>query len=346
MIAQVCIAALATAFALTFAAPGIAQVTVGKPRGGAMLPPPVERSISLPFEGPGVAPRGGGNNVGNPDCYVGITDPVRCGKLIKIVDPDARPAPEYGYVVAIYFDRLDGRQICTGILIAPRLVLTAGHCGCGILGSYTVDFRQNTRTGNERYVANVEGAPILYDSRVCTDGLLDEGRDLALLRLYADVNLHQPGYGYPPDMIWQLRRKLPAGRRLIAVGYGYTLNSQLGVRMQGSIPVLSADCADRRYSSYCAPFAEMILADAPGPRARADTCGGDSGGPIFLIDDDKLPKLIGVTSRAAPGAQDNPVLHCGGGGIYTLIGRTSVHAWLATNGVPQAETSDTIKIRN
>ena len=78
----------------------------------------------------------------------------------------------------------------------------------------------------------------------------------------------------------------------------------------------------------------MILAEAPGPSIRTDTCGGDSGGPVFLFVNG-APRLVAVTSRAAPGTQANPNSQCGGGGIYTLIGRKSVHQWLQANGVPE-----------
>jgi hypothetical protein len=83
----------------------------------------------------------------------------------------------------------------------------------------------------------------------------------------------------------------------------------------------------------------MVLADQAGGRAAHDTCGGDSGGPVFWIQDG-LAWLVGVTSRAAPGVQQNATLHCGGGGIYTLIGRRDVHAWLRANGVGEIVMTD------
>jgi hypothetical protein len=261
---------------------------------------------------------------------------IRLAPHPKVIGPDAGPAPEFKSVVAIYYNKADGgRYICTGTLLTPTLVLTAGHCGCGLPGSYTVDFRLDARSGVQTRVANVEDRPILFDQRVCRGGNLSNGRDLALLRLIQIENnddTHPSMSGYPHDLIWDLRAQLVPKRRLTAVGYGYAANGHVGFRNHVTIPIASGDCTSRRYRNICMPFGEMALAEAPGPRLRSDTCGGDSGGPIFLIAEDGRPTLVAVTSRAAPGSQDNPLGHCGGGGIYVIVGRKSVQAWLRANG--------------
>jgi hypothetical protein len=270
--------------------------------------------------GPGVQPA--------PDAQFGIANPL-------IVGPDVQPATntQFGIVVAIYYDLADGETyICTGTLMTPKVILTAGHCGCGF--NYRVNFKQATRFTDTDH-REVEGTPILFDQRVCRDGYLGGGNDLALIRLR--VPLEVGAGGYFGGKVWDLRPSIPKGARLTVAGYGYTSANTIGVRGKADIPVYSFACEDASLANSCAPFSEMILAESGGGGGvRTDTCGGDSGGPVFWSQEGR-PRLIAVTSRAAPGLQDDVAHHCGGGGIYTLLGRNSVQQWLEMNGIPKAE---------
>jgi secreted trypsin-like serine protease len=260
----------------------------------------------------------------------------------KIVGPPSavRPAADsqFGSVVAIFFDLVGGQgQICSGTVLTSKLILTAGHCGCGIPHTYSVNARQFARREVPSPRKGIDGAPVLFDQRVCRNGFLAGGNDLALIKLADEINLNgRTAVEYPFDSVWSLRSKLVKGTKLTAVGYGVTSANVVGTRQRADIPIQSFGCEERALSPVCAPFVEMILAESPGPAIRTDTCGGDSGGPVFRFVDG-VPHLVAVTSRAAPGSQDNPRLHCGGGGIYTLVGRNSVHQWLQDNGVPESK---------
>jgi Trypsin len=329
------------------------QVSVSLPAPGQGAP---SQPIKLPVLDSGAAGRLSQSPIANSECAVGTgtATPTICrrtnvggGGLQNKIVGQARPATDvqYGFIVAIYYKGVDAATyLCSGTLLTSQLILTAGHCGCGIPGSYWVDVKQDAHLGTSSDLYYVDGRPILYDPSVCRGGNLSEGNDLALVRLRDVVDLAERGftdpsgslwrgYGYPLEFVWDLRTKLLKGGSLIAIGYGYTNTQGLGMRMMADIPIYSFDCEEARLATVCAPFAEMILADAQGRRFRSDTCGGDSGGPVFRMENSR-PRLVAVTSRAAPGVQDNPLLHCGGGGIYTLIGRKSVQRWLAANGVP------------
>jgi Trypsin len=269
-------------------------------------------------------------------------------------------------VVAITFDVAGAGQLCTGIVMDPNHVLTAGHCGCGDAGSYQVHFADQTSEGPSQRTK----APILLDPRACASPRYQTGHDLALLELqsrircapavpptgqapiaddqlmgsFADCrspplqsNLTIPAetFGFPAAKFWDLQSKLRVGQRLLVAGFGYTNGGAIGLRMQDLIPIASVACTEPTLASVCAPYAEMILAEAVGTANRDDTCEGDSGGPVFLAEAGAY-SLIALTSRAAPGVQDDTAHQCGGGGIYTLIGRNSVQHWLTANGVGPA----------
>jgi hypothetical protein len=252
------------------------------------------------------------------------------------------------------------------MLIDGIHILTAGHCGCGEPESYRVIIDDDLNP-TQTIKFGLSGAPVLFDQRVCRNARL-YGNDLALLTLkvafHCDVAVaaqadawnvngtwiwqgtpapadcrpadaqNAPGrsFGFSSLSVLDLLPTLRSGVKLTAVGYGYTEKHVLGRRAFAQIPIASANCTEPQFAPYCAPFAEMILASAVGTQRRTDTCKGDSGGPIFLINEIGYT-LIGITSRNAPGVDDDPILHCGGGGIYTLLGRRSVQDWLLANGV-------------
>jgi hypothetical protein len=270
-------------------------------------------------------------------------------------------------------------SVCTGTILDATHVLTAGHCACGDPESYEViigDTIDDTQHG----IFVLNGAPILFDQRVCRNYRL-YGNDLALLNLRTPFSCEvaliarglakkdesgtwlvngspapadcrpferqfQKGmtFGFPASPmidLWPLLRK---GSKLTAIGYGFTDKHVLGNVNWASIPIASADCSEPALRASCAPFAEMVLAYGPGSGRFSDTCGGDSGGPVFRIDGDNYT-LVGVTSRAAPGIDVDPLLHCGGGGIYTLIGRRSVQDWLLANGVQPSKQLSAAEVR-
>ncbi|SIQ61435.1 trypsin-like serine protease [Bosea sp. TND4EK4] len=241
----------------------------------------------------------------------------------------------YDDVFGISYKKEDGlNYICSGTLIGPHQIITAGHCGCGIKSSYQVTNSANIRSASKWFSVK---EVLLFDGYYCGNDKII-GNDLAILILNAD----------PKGPTHRLRHLIPHPMASVAswpatfraLGYGLTEKSGWGLRLEAHIPVLSINCADKQFTKRgCTPFVEMILADRrPSGTAVSDTCGGDSGGPIMAqLPGDPKARLVGVTSRGMGSDQQSASLHCGGGGIYTVLGRYSVARWLDSLGIDKSD---------
>ncbi len=195
-------------------------------------------------------------------------------------------------VAAIYFGNEVG---CTGVLIAPDVVLTAGHCAAGITAVKldTIDFqRSGERIAARKVVAYPKWARTY---------------DLALVFLEEKSTVE-------PRVIAQscvLDEWLATGASVAVVGYGATdkWGEVYGTSLQeGYTEVQDPDCTDLQSgcNKKVSPSGEL---GAGG--GGVDACLGDSGGPLYLETDDGF-YLVGITSRG----YDDARLPCSEGGIY------------------------------
>jgi len=200
---------------------------------------------------------------------------------------------------------------CTGTLIAPNVVLTAGHCE--ILHTRIFVGNDTAKAGRvfrvKRYVRHPK-----WDSGLNNDLML--------------LILEKPVTGVAPRKL-ATAAVIDAATDARVVGYGTTDiagTKGYGRKQHTDVPIASSACSGRVKgrsdgSVYgCHAGKELV---AGKPLLLHDTCRGDSGGPLYIANKQARWTLAGVTSRGT----DHASTMCGDGGIYTRVDKYAT--WIA-----------------
>ncbi|MFT3697657.1 MAG: trypsin-like serine protease [Kofleriaceae bacterium] len=215
---------------------------------------------------------------------------------------------------------------CSGTLIAPTIVLTAGHCS-------EIDAQQVI--ANTTDYASQSGEHVNIKAFVAHPEW-DTGTDVAIITLAKPITDVKPRALGTACTFADFTTEMPVE----LVGFGVTKSDGSGVNTklnEATTLVIDPDCSE---GHGCREIGGEFTAGGGG----TDSCFGDSGGPVYR-ETGHGTILIGTVER---GMNGSPTV-CGGGGVY--VRTDAIAEWVqATAGVaialddcaaqPQGDNSD------
>jgi endonuclease G len=217
------------------------------------------------------------------------------GGTSAIVGGETVPAGRWPDTVAV----LGTSGSCTGTLIAPDLVLTAGHCS---------NINPVRVVANTTDYAQAQGIKVNV-TRTTAYPNWQTMYDVAVIELASPISGIEPRK-LATSCTFKASVKSNVNVHLVGFGATNTEGTQANTQLREAMTaVIDPTCAASGMGCKpnVAPGGEFIA----GGGGTADSCFGDSGGPVYL-DTPNGAVLIGAVSRGVDGASTP----CGGGGIY------------------------------
>ena len=207
---------------------------------------------------------------------------------------------------------------CTGTLIAPNVVLTAGHCSsvdAGVIGTPItwpaplIDVRIGSYHDGDG-----ERVPV---SKVTAheNYLATSGYDISLLTLSRNsTKAPVKVSGASETGIWS-----PSTLETI-VGWGVTEEggSAPDTVQEAQVPITTDAYCGGAYGDFDA----RTMVCAGYPQGGVDSCQGDSGGPMFGRLGDGTLRVVGTTSFGEGCARPNKP------GVYGRVGDSTLREWI------------------
>jgi trypsin len=208
----------------------------------------------------------------------------------------------------------NGKPFCSGFVLDKRTIVTAAHCLAGTPGRVTYSVTFGSKNRSQHKTMDVPAKQVMahpgWDrgdlNRKNIDPMPQQPKnDVGVLVLSEDA----PAWVKPLPI--KEIGEVAAGREVLLAGFGQTLalpQDGSGAEFAGFLRKTMVKLATINDAG------KELIWEAPRENIRASSCHGDSGGPMFFIEDNGALTVIGVTSRAYAAAID-----CREKGVYTDV---------------------------
>jgi V8-like Glu-specific endopeptidase len=237
----------------------------------------------------------GGLGPGSAIGGVGVEDPAATASVIGGHNATIKQYPSLAFIEGAV---ATAGYACSGTVVAPRVVLTAGHCVEDLESSSITQPEQiAVATG----ISNLQHIPVTKISKV-SQVLAYPGFNPSKLQGDAGLLILQSPVTAPPIALAgpEDAALYEPNDELTIAGWGIDDRATEHAPNQlqaGTVPVEEAKrCKEgtKRFYPFFDPTHQVCALDAP--HFQTTTCHGDSGGPAIATRPDGTPVEIGVTS--------------------------------------------------
>ncbi|HUC00943.1 MAG TPA: serine protease [Solirubrobacterales bacterium] len=215
---------------------------------------------------------------------------------------------------------------CAGTVVAPQIVLTAGHCVQSFRGGLMSTTGYRVTTGAQKAHGAFEGTVSRVSRVLIIPGYNPGNRryDVGLLVLSQPVSAPSIRLARPGES-----GLVADGKRLIVAGWGFPKPppSQLSPLLRSGATIIGStgSCQQQGAGAPYGFFPEFQICALPSPEIGNVSCDGDGGGPGLVPRADGALVQVGVISSQGPGCElDKPEVLTRVDSVYGWV-----TAWIA-----------------